>query len=107
MITITPSATQYLVNLLRAYDKPVVELSLEEQGCNGYKYVWNPTTTNLGKDNSIALDNEYSIVFSKEIALQIAGSTVDIEVDKLVKRLVINNPNVANSCGCGESVNFK
>ena len=91
--------------MLKKANMPAVVLGLEEQGCNGYKYSWTPTADAQGE--VIELDDVHKLVYNKSITPLIIDSVVEIEKTGFNSRLVLNNPNVAYACGCGESVNFK
>ena len=105
IISVTNEAKKHIVGMLEKANMPIVKLGLEEQGCNGYKYTWTPVSDANGE--VIKLDDTYSIVYNKSIVPHIIDSVVEIEKTGLNSRLVLNNPNVAYACGCGESVNFK
>ena len=105
VISITDEARTHIINMLDKANMPAVQLSLEEQGCNGYKYTWTPVSDAYGE--VIELDDTHSIVYNKSIVPHIIDSVVEIEKTAFNTRLVLNNPNVAYACGCGESVNFK
>jgi iron-sulfur cluster assembly protein len=85
---------------------PAVELKLEPQGCNGYKYTWQPVATNIG-DTVIDLDEEHSLILNHSVIPYVIGSEIVIESTGFNQKLSLINPNTAGSCGCGESVNFK
>jgi iron-sulfur cluster assembly accessory protein len=105
VLTITEEAKKHIINMLDRADMPAVRLALEEQGCNGYKYTWTPVSDAYGE--VIELDDLHSVVYNKSIVPLIIDSVVEIEKTGFNSRLVLNNPNVAYACGCGESVNFK
>jgi iron-sulfur cluster assembly protein len=105
VLTITEEAKTYIIGMLERANMPAVALGLEEQGCNGYKYTWTPVSDAYGE--VIELDDTHSLVYNKSMVPHILDSVVDIEKTGLNSRLVLNNPNVAYACGCGESVNFK
>jgi iron-sulfur cluster assembly accessory protein len=105
VLTITEEAKTHIISMLEKTNMPAVALSLEEQGCNGYKYTWTPVSDSYGE--IIKLDDLHSVVYNKSITPHIIDSVVDIEKTGFNSRLVLINPNVAYACGCGESVNFK
>jgi iron-sulfur cluster assembly accessory protein len=105
VLTITEEAKNHIISMLDKSNMPAVALSLDEQGCNGYKYTWTPVSDIQGE--VIKLDESHSVVYNKSIVPHIIDSVVDIEKTGFNSRLVLNNPNVAYACGCGESVNFK
>ena len=105
VLSITDEARTHIINMLDKANMPAVQLSLEEQGCNGYKYTWTPVSDAYGE--VIELDDTHSVVYNKSIVPHIIDSVVEIEKTEFNSRLVLTNPNVAYACGCGESVNFK
>jgi iron-sulfur cluster assembly accessory protein len=105
VLTITEESKKHIISMLDKADMPAVRLSLDEQGCNGYKYTWTPVSDAYGE--VIELDDTHSVVYNKSIVPHIIDSVVEIEKTGFNSRLVLNNPNVAYACGCGESVNFK
>jgi iron-sulfur cluster assembly accessory protein len=105
VLSITDEAKKHIIDMLEKAGMPSVQLGLEEQGCNGYKYTWTPVFDAYGE--IIKLDDLHSIVYNKSITPHIIDSVVEIEKTGFNSRLVLNNPNVAYACGCGESVNFK
>lgn len=105
VLTVTEEAKKHIVDMLDRSNMPAVQLGLEAQGCNGYMYTWTPVSDAYGE--IIELDDTHSIVYNKSIVPHILDSVVEIEKTGFSSRLVLNNPNVAYACGCGESVNFK
>lgn len=105
ILSITDEAKKHIIDMLNRANMPVVSLGLEEQGCNGYKYTWTPVAD--AKGEVIELDDTHKLVYNKSIVPLIIDSRIEIEKTGFNSRLVLNNPNVAYACGCGESVNFK
>ena len=106
ILSITAEAKQFLIKMLETKGLPAVELKLEPQGCNGYKYIWQPVALTEA-EHTIELDQGYSLILQRPVIPYVLGSEVILEKDNFNKRLILNNPNAAGSCGCGESVNFK
>jgi iron-sulfur cluster assembly protein len=105
VLTVTEEAKKHIIDMLDRSNMPAVQLGLEAQGCNGHMYTWTPVSDAYGE--IIELDDTHSIVYNKSIVPHILDSVVEIEKIGFNSRLVLNNPNVAYACGCGESVNFK
>jgi len=105
LITVTPQAQEHIIAMLDKESKQVVQLSLEPQGCNGYKYTWTPTDNHTGHE--ITLRDNYKIIVEDSAVPFVKGSEVILGVTGFNKKLTILNPNEMGSCGCGESVNFK
>ena len=105
VLTITDEAKRHIISMLDRAGMPAILLGLKEQGCNGYSYTWTPVSNVEGE--VISLDDTHSLVYNKSIVPMIIESEIQIEKLGLNSKLVLNNPNVAYACGCGESVNFK
>jgi len=105
VITVTPQARDHIVSMLMMENKNTVKLSLEPQGCNGYKYSWTPIDNFTGYE--VFLKDNFRIVIDEAVVSFLKGSEVVLGVVGLNKKLTILNPNEMGSCGCGESVNFK
>jgi iron-sulfur cluster assembly protein len=105
VLSITDEAKKHIIDMLNRANLSIVSLGLEAQGCNGYKYTWTPVADASGE--VIELDDTHKLVYNKSIVPLIIDSVVEIEKTGFNSRLVLNNPNVAYACGCGESVNFK
>jgi iron-sulfur cluster assembly protein len=105
VLSVTEAAKKHIIGMLDQSNMPAVRLGLETQGCNGYKYTW--TVISEVADEIIALDESHYLVYNKSIVPHIIDSVIEIEKTEFNSRLVLNNPNVAYACGCGESVNFK
>jgi iron-sulfur cluster assembly protein len=106
MITISQQAKGHLIAMLNKTNMAAVELGLEPQGCNGFKYTWTAVATSIG-DHVIELDEEYRLIISESNWQRLDNSEIILEASRMGNRLVVNNPQVDASCGCGESVNFK
>lgn len=106
MVTISEPAKNHIIGMLDRAGKPAVELKLEPQGCNGYKYVWEPVSANTG-DTVIELDQNHKLILNHSVLPYVIGSEIVMETAGFNQRLNLVNPNTKGSCGCGESVNFK
>lgn len=106
ILTVTEPARKHIISMLTRAGLPAVELKLEPQGCNGYKYTWQPVAAD-GGDTVITLDEDHSLILNRSVIPYVIGSEVVMESFGLSQRLNLVNPNTKGSCGCGESVNFK
>jgi iron-sulfur cluster assembly accessory protein len=106
ILNVTPEAQDHIISMLNRAGKTSVELGLEQQGCNGYKYTWTPVDSDSG-DNVIALNEDYLIIVSNKVLPYVIDSTISMEVNDFNRKLVLVNPHEASACGCGESINFK
>jgi iron-sulfur cluster assembly protein len=102
-IQLSEAAAQYLgAQIARHRGAVAVRLGVERAGCSGFRY-------RVGRADEI---REGDTVFESDgvrIAVEAAslpyvqGTRVDLVREGLAQRLRYENPNVRQSCGCGES----
>jgi len=80
-----------------------IRISLKEAGCTGYKYVIDETDIEHDGDLKIDLDNGVQIFVDSRYIHAIQGTEIDIRQQGLNLNLIMENPNVKDECGCGES----
>lgn len=85
--------------------KQALRLSLKESGCTGFKYVLEEVDGMQEGDMSKSLGEGVTLYVAPEYLSALKGLSIDIEKVGLNKNLVMNNPNVKDACGCGESFN--
>lgn len=108
-VEITTAAASHLIKMIQRDGKKNIILAIVPGGCNGFEYKWEITDGALDQDGDVGirLSSENILYLSKDTAAKMYASIISIKDDGLSKKLDILNPNVAYSCGCGESVNFK
>lgn len=100
LLSVTENAKEYLENIRHGKS---VKLGVKKSGCNGYAYILDLIE---GKQEDIIFnDIPFSIDSDSFHALN--QCEIDYKKDGFSSKIVFNNPNVSNSCGCGESFNLK
>lgn len=79
---------------------------LRDAGCSGFAYTFDFTKEVRDTDEVIDLDGIKFIVARDNLPV-LRGTEIDLVQHGINTILQFNNPNVANTCGCGESVKFK
>ena len=102
-ITVTPEAAEHFAEVLNNKVATGVRLSLKESGCTGFKYVIDEVENGEPGDQRIELENGVHLFFSPNQLSALNGLVVDYVQQGLCKNLVMNNPNIKDMCGCGES----
>lgn len=108
IITLTESACAHIRNFAQGLGKDAgLRVAVKKSGCSGFAYIVDVVEKPRADDLYIKQDdiNIFIGADSKEI---LQGTVLDL-VDKGAgqKQLVFNNPNVVDSCGCGESFTVK
>lgn len=106
-ITVTASAAKHFQKQLLKSGQAAIRISLKESGCTGFKYVIDEVEAGEADDLHISLPNGVPVYIAPENMSALQGTIVDFQQQGLNYNLVLNNPNVADSCGCGESFSFK
>lgn len=102
-ISVTPAAAAHFAKALVKKERKAVRISLKESGCTGYKYVIDEVVAGAEGDLVIDLDNGVQVLLDPKHLSALSGMVIDYVTEGLNKTLVLNNPNVKNQCGCGES----
>lgn len=108
VLSLTDAARGHLLNSLR--DAPIgtegIRFGLRDAGCSGFAYTFDFTKEVRDTDEVIDLGGIKFIVALDDLPV-LRGTEIDLVQQGINTILQFNNPNVANTCGCGESVKFK
>jgi len=107
LISITEPAAKHIKKMMGENKNAIgFRLSLKKTGCSGYSYV--PSLIEKINSADLAFDVfDLKVFVDKECKEFIKNLEIDYVEDVNAglkqKRLVFNNPNEKNRCGCGES----
>ncbi len=79
-----------------------LRLAVKPTGCSGFMYEVTTTGEKIAND-SVFNSGGITIVVDDLSLKYLIGSKIDFTEDGLSKGFKFNNPNVAATCGCGES----
>lgn len=105
MITVTDSARDYVVKLIREENKPedtFIRVGVEGGGCSGLSYKLEFDHVSKEGDQ-VFEDKGIKIVCDKKSFLYLVGTQLEYSGGINGKGFVFNNPNASRTCGCGES----
>tara|TARA_R110002050_G_scaffold69599_1_gene150629 strand:+ start:907 stop:1269 length:363 start_codon:yes stop_codon:yes gene_type:complete len=103
MINITPEADAHLCGIIEKEKADGILLSVKGGGCAGFSYDWSIVNKPCGE--SIPL-SKGTLYIDDLATMYVIGTTLNYETDLFGSILKLDNPNVASSCGCGESFSF-
>lgn len=106
-ISVTPAAAEHFARTLSKRTESSLRISLKKSGCTGFKYVIDEVETPEEGDLSLPQDNGVMIYLDPKHLSALNGMVIDYVQEGLNKNLVLNNPNVEDMCGCGESFSLK
>jgi iron-sulfur cluster assembly protein len=102
-ISVTERAAQYFAGqLAKRVGAVAVRLAVERAGCSGFAYRVDPADA-IRDDDSVFETSSVRVIVDPLSLPYLQGTTVDVVQEGLSRRLRFDNPNVRQSCGCGES----
>jgi iron-sulfur cluster assembly protein len=105
MITVSESAKEYAVQLIKSENRPAdtfIRVGVDGGGCSGLMY--NLTFDNQLKDGDQTFEDKgVKIVVDRKSFLYLVGTELDYSGGINGKGFTFINPNANRTCGCGES----
>ncbi len=106
-ISITESAANHIKQVLAKNEKGIgLRLGVKTTGCSGYQYVIGTAESISDEDKTID-SHGIKVVIDEKSLPYLAGTQLDFVREGLNSGFKFNNPNVEDSCGCGESFSLK
>jgi iron-sulfur cluster assembly protein len=105
MITVSESAKERLVNLMKEEKKPAeafLRVGVQSGGCSGLSYKMS-FDTQLTPDDKVFEDKGIKIVVDKKSFLYLVGTELEYSGGLNGKGFAFSNPNANRTCSCGES----
>ena len=102
-INLTEKAAQRVEKYLESRGKGVgLKLAVKTTGCSGMAYVLE-FADEIPSDDHIFESHGIKIMVDPKSLIYIDGTELDFAREGLNEGFQFNNPNVKDSCGCGES----
>ena len=102
-LTVTPSAAKHLrAQLARHPGAVAARLAVEPAGCSGHRYRVVPVEA-IAKGDAVFECGGVRVAVDPLSLPFVQGTRIDLAQEGLARRLRFDNPNVRQSCGCGES----
>ncbi len=105
-VTLTPMAAQQISRLMDKQQTIGLRIGIKKGGCAGMEYTMDYVTQANPMDEVVEQDGA-RVLIAPMAQLFLIGTEIDYEVDLLHAGFKFRNPNVTESCGCGESIKFK
>ncbi len=102
-ITLTEKAAEHVKEFFASRGKGVaLRLGVKTTGCSGMAYVMEFADT-IEDTDEVFESNGIKVIVDKKSLIYLAGTELDYAKEGLNEGFQFNNPNVKDSCGCGES----
>ena len=106
-INLTERAANHIKNYLARQREGIgLRVGVKPTGCSGYQYVIE-AAREVNEQDHVFESNGVKIVTDGQSLRYLAGTELDYVREGLNSGFRFNNPNVAETCGCGESFNIK
>ena len=104
-VTITPAAERQIARLMASKSAQGLRIGLKKGGCAGMEYTMELTDAARPGDEVVE-QGEARVMIAPTAQMFLFGTQIDYETGLLESGFKFRNPNVTDSCGCGESVSF-
>jgi iron-sulfur cluster assembly protein len=105
-VTLTPMAAKQIARLMDKQGSQGLRIGVKKGGCAGMEYTMDYVSEVNPLDEVVEQDGA-RVMIAPMAQMFLFGTEIDYEVDLLHAGFKFNNPNVAEACGCGESIKFK
>ena len=105
-VTLTPNAAAQIARLMAKQASQGLRIGVKKGGCAGMEYTMDYVAEVNPLDEVVEQDGA-RVLIAPMAQLFLIGTEIDYETDLLHAGFKFRNPNVAEACGCGESIKFK
>ena len=105
-VTITPAAEAQIARLMAGKGAYALRIGLKKGGCAGMEYTMDLTEA-AAPNEEVVEQGAARVVIAPMAQMFLFGTEIDYETGLLDSGFRFRNPNVTDSCGCGESVRFE
>lgn len=105
-VTLTPAAEAQISRLMTRDDRQGLRIGVKKGGCAGMEYTMD-MVSQADKADEVIEQNGARVLIAPTAQMFLFGTEIDYETGLLESGFKFRNPNVADACGCGESVSFK
>ena len=105
-VTLTPSATRQIAQLMQRQTSQGLRIGVKKGGCAGMEYTMEYVSSVNPLDEVVEQDGA-RVMIAPMAQMFLIGTEIDYETELLSAGFKFRNPNVAEACGCGESIKFK
>ncbi|KAF0677443.1 HesB/IscA family protein [Profundibacterium mesophilum] len=105
-VTITDAAVRQIAKLMDRDGHQGLRIGIKKGGCAGMEYTMD-YVTEVDKHDEVVEQDGARVMIAPMAQMFLFGTEIDYETTLLESGFRFRNPNVADACGCGESIKFK
>ncbi len=105
-VSLTPAAIGQIRLLMARDDRKGLRIGVKKGGCAGMEYTMEFADEIDPLDEIVEQDGA-RVMIAPMAQMFLFGTEIDYETSLLESGFRFRNPNVADACGCGESIKFK
>jgi iron-sulfur cluster assembly protein len=105
-VTLTPAAARQIVRLMDRQGASGLRIGVKKGGCAGMEYTMDYVAEVNPLDEVVEQDGA-RVLIAPMAQMFLIGTEIDYETGLVESGFRFRNPNVAEACGCGESIKFK
>ena len=104
-VTMTTAAANQIARLMDREGHQGLRIGVKKGGCAGMEYTMDYVTEVDPHDEVVEQDGA-RVMIAPMAQMFLFGTEIDYRTSLLESGFQFNNPNVAEACGCGESIKF-
>jgi iron-sulfur cluster assembly protein len=105
-VTLTPAAIRQIAKLMSQSGKQGLRIGVKKGGCAGMEYTMD-YVDEIDPNDEVVEQDGARVMIAPMAQMFLFGTEIDYQVSLLEAGFHFNNPNVAEACGCGESIKFR
>ncbi|UJP06197.1 MAG: iron-sulfur cluster assembly accessory protein [Nitrosomonas sp.] len=106
-ITLTENAARFIRQQFTKRGGSIAfRIGIKKSGCSGFAYTFD-YADEIKSDDQLFESQETKIVVNKDNLAYLDGSQIDFVQEGLNGTFRFVNPNIDNTCGCGDSFSIK
>jgi iron-sulfur cluster assembly protein len=105
-VTMTPAAAAQIARLMATKGAQGLRIGVKKGGCAGMEYTMDYVADTNPLDEIVEQDGA-RVMIAPMAQMFLIGTEIHYETGLLEAGFKFRNPNVAEACGCGESIKFK
>ena len=104
-VTMTARAADQITRLMARGETMGLRIGVKKGGCAGMEYTMD-TVAEIDPNDEVVEQDGARVMIAPMAQMFLFGTEIDYETTLLESGFKFNNPNVAEACGCGESIKF-